>query len=296
MQGPLAEELPKPSADDIEDPPVDELPSPPTEELLNPPAEDMEDMQREQPDPNETGKTGKRKRTDSREKHPLLPACHNCRQKCSKKITEDQRKEIHKQFWALSYLSRRTFVHSNVKLMQTKRPRKDTKGTYERSCSRYYTLQDEHGDEKVVCKQFFLKTLGYTSDKMITVTLSSVSQGDLSPPPDKRGRHAPPHKLSEDKRSLIEDHINSFHPAISHYRREHGYRKYLPHELSIKQMFDDFKVMHPGIASIETYRKAVKSINTSFAKLGEEEGELCMTNKQHKHDNNPASCTIGVRK
>ena len=41
-----------------------------------------------------------------------------------------------------------------------------------------------------------------------------------------------------------------------------------------------------------TYRKTVKSMNISFTKLGEEECEVCMSSKQHEHDNDPASCTI----
>ena len=52
---------------------------------------------------------------------------------------------------------------------------------------------------------YIFKTLGFTSDKVITVALSY--RGELTPPPDKRGRHDPKHKISKDNQAVIEAHI-----------------------------------------------------------------------------------------
>ena len=52
------------------------------------------------------GRRGKRKRVQPVTKHPMLPAC-NCKRKCSEKITEVRRKEIHEQFWAMAYHPRK---------------------------------------------------------------------------------------------------------------------------------------------------------------------------------------------
>ena len=175
---------------------------------------------------------------------PMLPPC-SCNRKCLDRIPEDRCVEIHAQFWALPYDRRRVFIFGCVKQVPKKRRRvrEDSIGGGNRKASRYYKLQDIVGEEKIVCKIFFLNTLGYTADKIISVTLSSVDgYSDLSPPPDKRGRHAAAHKLSADKLSIIVEHINSYHPSVGHYRRNHApLRRYLPPELSIREMYDDFK-------------------------------------------------------
>ena len=67
-------------------------------------------------------------------------------------------------------------------MVQSKQPRKNTKEDYERN-----------NEEHQVCKIFFLRTLSYTPDKIITVTLQSCEQKTQ----DQRGQKAPPSKLSE---------------------------------------------------------------------------------------------------
>ena len=76
------------------------------------------------------------------------------------------------QYWNMDYNSRRAWIYSSVKKGGKKRPRVQTTGKYQRTCSRVYKLHTENGDEHFVCKLFFLNTLGYTSDKIITITLA----------------------------------------------------------------------------------------------------------------------------
>ena len=64
-------------------------------------------------------------------------------------------------------------------------------------------------------------------------------------------------------------------------------------------MFNDFKLNHPdGKVCYETYRKAVSSQNISFAKLGSEECEVCLTSnlhkssKTHKNDKEASECEL----
>ena len=76
-------------------------------------------------------------------------------------------------------------------------------------------------------RHFFLHTLGYKSDKVITCLMQSCGPNILSPGPSKRGRHKPPNCVDE---SVIISHINSYNPQISHYRRENAPRQhYLPY-------------------------------------------------------------------
>ena len=120
----------------------------------------------------------------------------------------------------------------------------------------------------------FLSTLGYSSDSVIKALVARMTPSKVSPPPSKRGKHAPKHKLPQETKEDIEAHINKFNPAVSHYRREHApLRKYLPSELSIREMYDDFNEKSSGLIHYSTYQKVVQSMNIGFGKLGEEECE-----------------------
>ena len=98
----------------------------------------------------------------------------------------------------------------------------------------------------------------------------------------KRGKHTPANKKDTE---LIKEHITSFHPCISHYRRAHApHRLYLPSDITVKMMYDDFKVKHPNFhCCYQTYRKVVVSMNISFTKLGEEQCETCLSFEMNKH-------------
>ena len=132
----------------------------------------------------------------------------------------------------------------------------------------------------------FLATLGYRGDKVLRTLHKSTDECDTVEK-DKRGKHSPPHKVSEADGLLLKNHILKFNPNISHYRREHAQnRLYLPTELDIAEMYEDYK-LHVEEAgrkclSYVTYWREVKSMNISFAKLGVEECEVCDQYKIHK--------------
>ena len=192
------------------------------------------------------------------------------------------------------------WMHSKIRLQKPNRPSLHTV-TDNRACSRYYFLPDNTGEDQCVCQAFFLHTLGYKSDKIVKcIFKKNQDPGLISTPYDQRGKHAPHNKLPDDSVKLIHDHVNSYHPAVSHYRREHApNRRYLPPELSLKEMYEDFNAKHPNICKKERYRKVLKSMNISFGKLGEEECEVCtahkahMENQQHVDEdmNNCSACT-----
>ena len=76
-------------------------------------------------------------------------------------------------------------------------------------------------------------------------------------PLDKRGKHDTlhkilVHKILVHKKSKIQLHIESFNPAVTHYRRSHApLRRYLPPELTIRLMFSDFKGKNPEVQCSE---------------------------------------------
>ena len=63
---------------------------------------------------------------------------------------------------------------------------------------------------------------------------SRLSASDF---PDMRGRHAPIHKTNESTIQSIIDHIESYHPSVSHYRRKHApLRRYLPSRMTVAEI------------------------------------------------------------
>ena len=65
-----------------------------------------------------------------------------------------------------------------------------------------------------VCQNFFLGTLGYTSNKKILHVFNKVNPGDISASVDLRGKHPPPppppsNKIKHDVIDMIEKHIES---------------------------------------------------------------------------------------
>ena len=152
-------------------------------------------------------------------KDQLLPSCKS-KHNCLLKINEDRRSSIHDQYWKLPY-NYRTWIHNHVKVPPTKRPRKETKESSERSCTRLYILEGKNNSEVVVCKIFFLHILSYSCDKVTTVTLNSCPQGSLTPPADIKGKHPSAQKLQELSFDTIQSHIKS-NTHVSHYRQEHA--------------------------------------------------------------------------
>ena len=63
----------------------------------------------------------------------------------------------------------------------------------------------------------FIRTLGYTTERVVDVALKSNIIDFVST--DKGGKHTPKHKMKTGDVAFLENHIRSFNPAISHYRR-----------------------------------------------------------------------------
>jgi len=83
----------------------------------------------------------------------------------------------------LHYNARRVWIYSQIKRTEPKRKRKTT-SEHGQTYTGTYFMRDEHGIQKKVCKQFFLTTLGYKSDKLLTVLMSSNTKPELTPKTD----------------------------------------------------------------------------------------------------------------
>ena len=109
-----------------------------------------------------------RKIKDKKDKHPMLHSC-SCRKKCSERISEELRKNIHHQFWEHDYNQRLKWLNTIRIAVPIKRRRSDSKNMRERNVSQEYVFMDEDECKKIVCQEFFKKTLGFKSHKFLQV-------------------------------------------------------------------------------------------------------------------------------
>ena len=155
-----------------------------------------------------------------------------------------------------------------------------------------------------VCKTFFLATLGYKTDKAVYYALKHVCEEQgvvIGTIGDNRGKHDPHHKAPADLRKKVEEHIESFRPQISHYRRDHvPYRRYLPADLTVKDMYSNFVNAHRGQNNMQCsysfYQKIFLALNIGFSTPS---NDLCKTCAVHKtmhpeaeHDCGSCDCDV----
>lgn len=209
-----------------------------------------------------------------RNKYMVKEAC-SCKKKCPEKISESRRFEINKKFWELDYIAQKIYIRSQ----STVSTPKTTKHPSAARLAVKYFLRTESGVSVEICQQFFLTTLGFNSNNNTFVRNALEKE---FPDPDGRGKHANKSKFDE---SIVVDHIMSFHPETSHYRREHApFRKYLPSDVTITKMHKLFLEKHQTKpCSYDYYRKVVDKLNISFTKLGHEQCEKCERYLQHLH-------------
>ena len=219
------------------------------------------------------------------------PCGPTCRKKCWDRIPEDRRKELFQSYWNITYMEKRSFIFHTVSQQETKR--QTSAGPSKRKKSLSYQFIDNLGQAQDVCKTFYLTTIGYhpKNDRLIQTVIGNSTPSSLTPSQERRGKQTPPNTFNM---APIHEHIESFNPTISHYRREHApMRRYLPSDITVKLLYTDFKEKHNIKCSDETYRKEVKLKNISYAKLGEEQCEHCLLHDVHTKAEHQATANLG---
>ena len=229
-------------------------------------------------------------------KHAVLPppsACSDgsCQNGCRLQVTEDQRHTINEQVNHMSTEARREWFRAHVHVQDVNRRRKRSAKEMEsetdstESPRRMRTLEWylPMGDKNVkVCKGFFLASLGFNpgNDTSVRSAVEKSATSAAVAPKDKRGTGMATNKCDQD---AIKSHILSYAPAAPHYRYMHSpKRRYLPPDLSIRKMHQDFTETHGKMCSLESYRKIVKELNIGFTNLSKEECEACKLHELHK--------------
>ncbi|CAH1099968.1 unnamed protein product [Psylliodes chrysocephalus] len=113
----------------------------------------------------------------------------------------------------------------------TQRIRNGGKKRRHRALSYVYHLKI-NGELQKICQHCFKKTFDVT-DRFLKYMLSSRENNiAIISTPDQRDAHAPPSKISEQRKNEVIGHINSFPRNKSHYTRRHTDKEYLAANLN----------------------------------------------------------------
>ena len=213
-------------------------------------------------------------------KYLVLPACDISCRKCNERVSDESRREINEKFWSSTYNERKLWLNSYIHINDVKRHYTGTTSRKQHSLT--YFLPRTDGKKQHVCKDMFLATLGWKSDGVVSKFIKSKTRsGTHFKPKDERGKATPMNKVNEQP---IIEHINSFNPQISHYRREHApNRRYLEPHLSIRFLWQNFTSKNGHIA-YETYRKVFEKEKITFGQPPQDECVICLIHTQHIKD------------
>lgn len=219
--------------------------------------------------------------------HSVKELCNvnTCALKCTTTIGIERQNDINKQYWSLDKTTRQQFVFNCVKGQMKKRSTVEHHNSRRNNTFQYF-LKNADGEDVRVCKVFLLAVLGY--EKSNDRFLKNIRKNDkrvITPKQDARGHKLPKNAIPKQP---IVSHIMSFKPTIAHYRREHAPKRlYLPSDVSIQAMYEDYKATHPNNqCSYETYRQEIVKLNIGFAQLGNEECFQCESFKLHATEAN----------
>ncbi|KAJ8678840.1 hypothetical protein QAD02_014627 [Eretmocerus hayati] len=219
------------------------------------------------------------------ENYQLRPSpCEQCIRKCNINFPQHQRQKINSSVPKLNIIERRNWLSYHMRECEIYRHVSRTDKSREKNVK--YFLEDQRGDQVQVCKSFFLATTGsnYNNDRSLRYIIQYRDPVTKLMPSTPKKRVVK--EGYEERMATIEEHIKSFHPSISHYRRPHApHRKYLSSDISKTFMHKDFTEKHPHIwINYETYRNVVNRMNISFTKLGHEQCEMCVRFDVHHDD------------
>lgn len=153
-----------------------------------------------------------------------------CKYRCTNKISNEQRDQIFRHYWSLSYEAQRSFISHHIKVINKKRRTKSTDESRRQLTYEYFLPLND--DMIQVCKSSFMNVLD-VGPKVIEYTMKRDKIYDTK---DRRGHHKKI-EISKAARDSIRKHIDRFQRVDSHYCRGNTERQYLDKGLSVKKMY-----------------------------------------------------------
>lgn len=142
-----------------------------------------------------------------------------------------------------------------------------------------YFLKKKRASEKV-CQKFFLATLSI-SETFVRFCFKKLLETHVVEA-DKRGKHAPHNKKSDDTRQYIRDHIKSFPRMPAHYARRDTKKEFLDQDSNVSKMYELYKIKcgeeRREPVDIAYYRMVIKTeFNIGFFKQRKDLCDKCFT-------------------
>lgn len=159
-----------------------------------------------------------------------------CRLQCGSRFNEKDRAACLEQFNKIDVNAKNALLFKSIIKKPVVRVRKGAKK--HKSASYSYTVTKDSITEQV-CKEAFC-ALYQIGRKKVDIIKSRIQSGVSVPPVDRRGHHSNrPHKMDEEVRQNIIDHIKTFPAEESHYsRNKNPFKKYLSPLLNQSKMYE----------------------------------------------------------
>ena len=227
--------------------------------------------------------TGKYKQSVTKIPRMLAPPC-GCKLSKSGKIlkcalfTEENRKEIFKNFWSnMSWDERKVFVANNVEQVTKKRKRTDAE-TSRRSMSYTYYLKLDDCRSRV-CKEMFLATLNL-GEWSVKSWLQNSSEG-MSTASKNRRR---PQKPESDEHKGISEFLQSLPKLESHYCRASTSKLYLEpmwqsHSALYKEYVANCRRSNKRAMSRSIFSSVFENMNLSLYSPKKDQCDICVMHK-----------------
>lgn len=181
---------------------------------------------------------------------------------CSKKVSENYRAQVFKEYWEMASLQRhRDFMGSCVEQLQLKYIRITTGVSRKPNCAFYLVI---NGEKVRICKTFLINTLGITERTIRTVIESRVS-GTGIVVEDKRGKHSKHKNVNEELLKSMRDHINSIPRVENHFVRRETTRELIDGGLSIAELHRHYSSERSSAQKIAaSYDMYARVFNTEY--------------------------------
>lgn len=123
-------------------------------------------------------RTAGAQRRNDKAKHPMLPPCQ-CHWDCRRQFPEARRREIHEEYWGHGFDDRRAWARGLLERV-------------DRHNICYYLLKTNQMERTLVCRLFWMTTLGYTTNSRYPQrVLAACQPGSFLPVKSPRGKRRP---------------------------------------------------------------------------------------------------------
>lgn len=192
----------------------------------------------------------------------LGPPCpEKCILACTKKVTENCRAKLFKEYWEMASLQRqRDFLGSCIEQIQLKYRRITAEMPGKPNSAFYFIV---NGERVRVCKIFLINTLGIT-ERTIRTVISARASGTGIVVEDKRGKHGKQRKANEEVIKSVRNHIDSIPRIESHYVRKYTTREFIDGGLSIAELHRHYSRGRSSSQAIAAKYMYAKIFNTEY--------------------------------